>query len=410
MILKKPIKLLIFNNYFFVLIMLIPFIQPEFFSNNYITNSIYSYSRILFSVILFLFYISRLRYSKFVLVLTIFFAWKAAITYVNTPTFFGSYLLSILPIIAFVLLLEMVIQNNPAILLKALSHILGFFILINLVLMLLYPQGLFIESLRAGEFRSAHFLGIENALAYIEIPSLVIFSIYSWYCKKRFDKFVIIQIIAVLVTFFITKSGTAIVTLLTLLACLSLIFNRKIISSVNFKKLMLIYTLLFFLIVVAQSFDFFSSFIRIVLQKDMTLSARTILWHSSFDLIKNSFWTGYGSIPQGGFIIYRSQAYSSHNVILQNMLESGIIGVIILIFLIVMSGRRLDKFNDSILSKILSFGILCVLVSYLTEAYIINYLLLLLVLAFNIKEIINFNNIYFESKDNSRAYSKTDLI
>ncbi|MGL4850145.1 MAG: O-antigen ligase family protein, partial [Clostridium sp.] len=137
---------------------------------------------------------------------------------------------------------------------------------------------------------------------------------------------------------------------------------------IRFKSMLVAYVLFYYGIVILKIQYIFSDFIIEVLGKDLTFTGRVELWEVAKELIKNNSIKGIGTQSTTNLIYSAKQGkyLSSHNQILQNIIENGIIIIptIIIIFFIV--NKVIEK--DKEIELIASIGMVGMLIILFSEA------------------------------------------
>ncbi len=165
--------------------------------------------------------------------------------------------------------------------------------------------------------------------------------------------------------------------------------NNKLL---NIKTYSIIYTFSFFGIIVYNMQENIFKFIYKFLGKDITFTGRTIIWKIAIAMIKKRTLLGYGVSGNTNIIQYLNNKYlSAHNQFIQIALEGGLISVVFFINIFYQSFRKLLKYRNEKSSKILSLGIIAVLLVLFSEAMGIYDILILLCFSYNIEKIINTN-------------------
>lgn len=231
-----------------------------------------------------------------------------------------------------------------------------------------------------------YFLGGKNQIAMTTVITIPIIYMYSLSIYNKIKPFPILIILMGISTTFLAGSGTGIViSVLTALFVFSPI--RKFPS---YKSYMFVYIFIFFGLVVYRLHEkLFGDFIINVLHKDLTLTNRTYIWDVVIDKYKESWIIGSG---RGNQVINEKITWlnvnEAHNGFLQIALETGIIGILSLIFILIMVGKKIKIKKNHLFSKVLSFSIFAYMIIGLTEsAFHRKELWILLILAYGVENI-----------------------
>lgn len=366
------------TNILFLLI--IPLVVPDYFQQLGIITDIFT----LITGIMFFFLIGITFYRKefniFVILSFIFFIWRSFSSYYYSDGVLD--LVNSFRILTLILLINLTIKKYPNSTLKALNLIFGFYIVLNFISYFMFPMGLYAEM----DGDPAWILGIENQFGFFMIPGVSLVVLYSWYKYKKISGYALLIIILTLVTLLKAWSATAIVAIFFILISIFINLRKRIRPIYSFLNLSVIYIIFWFVLVRFNSIDLFETIITDVLGKDLTLSGRTRIWDAVFEAIPSSIWYGFGinSEVLGGIVTY----FAAHNMILQIMLDVGVIGLILFLLCVTIPGIKLQKFNKSQISVLLLIGIFGILMGGLTESYRLNYIFLLLTITYNLRYVI----------------------
>ena len=242
------------------------------------------------------------------------------------------------------------------------------YVLINILLMIIYPNGIFPQY-------GIYFLGIRTrftefsiALMYI---SLIYYNEYSSKNKKDRKKLITSYVLAIINILSKWVATGIVVIVLTILFYLLLRLLR------NKKKLSLVYCF-GFLILIALSINLingnllnlFSGLFEL-LNKDITLTGRTIIWENAIYVAKNYFLFGFGYVNDGNIISYHNGLWQAHNTILQSMCECGIFGTLTLFMMIFKQGfpNKIDNKKINSLNVAIIFSFLIMMMTEITYYY-----------------------------------------
>lgn len=267
--------------------------------------------------------------------------------------FFGLYLL-----------IKNYINNKEAF--KIIYKMIFLYVFLNIILMIMYPKGLF-------PMYGIYFLGIRTRFTEYSIALIYIsFMYYNNFSNKdkKNKNVLIISIILALINVFMKWIATGIITII--LIFLIYVCIRKI------KKINFIYIIDFILLIIVSInlingnlLNLFSGIFEI-LHKDITLTGRTIIWDNAILMAEKYFWSGYGYINDGNIITYSNGLWQAHNTILQSICESGIIGTIIFFLMLFKLGypscQKCNKKN-SVLNISVIFGFLIMMMAEILYYY-----------------------------------------
>ena len=255
-----------------------------------------------------------------------------------------------------------------------------FYLIINLLVLLAYPGGL---------FEGLFFLGYRTRIVEVFITGIVASAYID--CKQQGSSFRtwaicligLIQIIKLWVATALVGLG-------------ALILSYVVLSRLpSFCKPSMFRVITCFGFVLTIAFCFFnanlifSDFIQIVLHKSASLSDRTAIWAIAIEMIEASPLFGYGIVDNGNHILWvtswSSMYWQAHNTILQILLDGGLIGLFSYIALLfhVSSQLKRAQITGKLLAVFLSAWIALNIMS-ISEIFVLQnyyFLFFLLVLA-----------------------------
>lgn len=204
--------------------------------------------------------------------------------------------------------------------------------------------------LRADDGSPTYFFGPDNYSAFFIIPMLGVLLYLGCGNSKRirFRKKDVALLVSLTICYVWTGSVTAACSLLILTVASMLISANKI-TARAFSIIGLI-VLLAFALVLILGFDiqnYFTSLFRFVGkgEKGISLNSRTYIWEQSLHLIKDHFLFGVGDLSESeisNYVLYG--ASHAHNILLELMLRSGIIGTIGYLFFMTYPLVRYKKY------------------------------------------------------------------
>ena len=251
--------------------------------------------------------ISALRYLVFLYILIAYckhprlnrydVLWGLFVVYLlfTTVVKHGSIANVIGPAIDFSLLLMMyhVFRNDMRDMLRASTGALSFYIYLNLVLVILFPDGLWTDPIsgRGYFLLGGNYNGIGARCVMALVTNLLIFA-DSRAAKVNFACLTVASLATVILVGSMT-STVCILGLLAIWAFVQLKRHRLIVLSF-FLVYMLAQLIIVFTLSDLTNASHLVDFIEIVLHKDLTFTKRTDLWANSAELIAHSPWLGYG--------------------------------------------------------------------------------------------------------------------
>lgn len=278
-------------------------------------------------------------------------------------------------IAAIIILFKIYLEEDAQSLLIVITHILETLIVVNLITVLLYPDGLYTTLGSTG--REANwFLGYKNPMVRLMIPACVFSHAYSLLYNSKYTKWAWWMTIISFVTVVLVDSSTGILGIFTF-SLISFMCNKKIglslIKKINLKKILFIIFLINFLILELRKQNFFVFIIETLLHRSAdNLTGRTTIWDISVGIISENPWFGYGAASDS---VMHSYIYASHphNYILYLLIQGGIVALVLFVAMVIVSDKALAgvtsiEYKGIVLAGIISFWIMGIAES-LTGAY-----------------------------------------
>lgn len=256
-------------------------------------------------------------------------------------------------------------KRRPYFLLSNLTDVLLYLVIVNLMIVFIYPKGIIDE---------IYFIGIRTRTTDVLFP-LIAFSLICDYLKGITIS--VRTIIALTVSFAtIVKLWIATAIVGGIIICAFLLFqNSKIINKfTNLYVIVLVGLVVNYLVVYVDIAKQFAWFIQGVLHKSITLSARTMIWEKAKVIINQSLLFGYGMTDNGNFVWHGYSAnemgyWQAHNMWLQMLHDGGLITTSLFVYLICMCGKKLKKYNNLFSVKVLLSVIMTFFIMMISEIY-----------------------------------------
>mgnify|MGYP001161737690 FL=1 len=380
----------IFTKKYFIVLFILPFIGINVIDDNILLSSA---SKMVVSIIGYLMLFENFNYNKNIL---------------------NIKLILLVMLYSFIILFSAVINNNITIGMIYTNFVyIGFIIYINycmkdfknfinalnilVTLLIIYNLilAIFVQSsymyigyqgsqkVFVGTFES------RNGISMVMIPAIAFILIRSEYIYEKVRNKDILLCFMVLIIILLSKSSTGFIV--GSLLVIYVLLLKKIKINININKLMSIYTIIYTQVVIFRIQEtVFRGFIENTLQKNVTLTGRTLIWDFIMKIIPNSLIFGYGRndiIAQNAIIRDVTEA---HNGLLEILLCTGIIGLFVFILILLNAFKALNKSNSKI-SYILSMAIFLYFCIALTESaftYTKIGFWILIIISSNIEKII----------------------
>lgn len=239
---------------------------------------------------------------------------------------------------------------------------LGIFYVINLITYIMRVVGVPIYP---------SFLGIDNRWIYFLLPWTIIAFINDYNKNKKLTYSKKIYIISLLSLVIVWSMGAVLAFLVLPISYYMIkLLTKKysIVKSYISRLVFWVFLILNYILVNNLIIKLFANFIRNTLNKDITLSGRTNLWAGVIKVLKNSPFLGMGVQTQDfdlnffynvGLHAPGSRVNHPHNHLLYVAYRGGLLSVVVLLIIIYLFMKSLDKSKDKkymmiVLSSIIS--------------------------------------------------------
>lgn len=340
---------------------------------------------LVFCIVLFIQYFKQtIQLSEYNWRVNIWWGVYTLIAYTLTSTYLGlTPLFHWLNIIIFLLIGVCYWQNDIVNSIKYIANIFSFLIYVNAVLLLLFPDGLWVDHEWIGGGNSArHLFGNYNQIGFVCLLGITAQAMYTFATKRgRFNLFILL--IVSIGSVILVGSMTSTVGLCILGAYI--ILHQYIKRPKIYLTIFTIFYIAFFIIIVwygtsIEEIELMTKFVENVLSKDTTFTHRTELWSNSVYKIQQSPWLGFG-IQSIEWNLTHINGSGPHNLWLMLLLQGGIVlcgGFVINVIFVVRKAL-----NAATSASILGIVSICVFfLMSLFEAYNIIQTFLLLQLIY----------------------------
>ena len=248
-------------------------------------------------------------------------------------------------------------------------------IYINLFTEIAYPNGLY----RGTRYFANWFLGYYNIHTRYFIPALMIAYMYMNYTEKKTRTYLLTAVV-ILSAILVWSAG--VIVSMAGLAITSTVFKNKT-SLFNYYNYWMIHLVFFVLIIVMKLQRYFRWLIDNVLGKWNSLGGRMAVWQTDLRLIGKSFLVGYGLEYDEERSRYFVWAVHSHNQLLEILHQGGIIYLVLMIAIIILAGKHLNRYKSSEIVKVISIAFLGWCIHSLVEPHITPFLMGMFIIAYH---------------------------
>lgn len=324
-------------------------------------------------VVLFMFLVERKKVSPLLIVMTIFILFIVGRTYLmHGETVYSIQQLSIPYLIT--LYVEYLKENDLfCIALKTFKLLLGILIVIDIITMIKYPNGLYMTI-----YPDNWFLGYKTERLEYYLPFLVISAFLDLEKTHKIKGWTFFYSV-ILCGIFLRESATAAMWSLILLCVLFGLINlaknvqpvmsvlRKLMDS---KVIILIYSFVTLSVFSIQSSKIMQYIILDIFRKDITLHTRFEIWEECFNALQGNVGLGMGYLSYEKYQILTGNPFatSAHNMVLQILMMGGVMGLVLYFLFIstTVKGSRL-----TIIQLPAVAGIIIVLLVGVTSAEVV---------------------------------------
>ena len=375
-----------FNKTSFLIFIIIPFLKPislQYISNLQLIDKILDIWKIASIGIIFIVYFLNLKITK-TLILIILFEMSIILSSIINNVNLVKPINNFLTIVAFSMLVELIIRSDLKKFIKIILNIQIPLFFINLVLIIIYPNGLdFANLYTKNHVNPLLFLSVDNGFSKWIIPFIgFVFMRYN-------NKFILISLwILSLISIIIIDSASCLLAFV-IFTILIAIYNKVKIKKVEIITLSSLYVVISIIVLYFNTkLDFFN-IISQMLGRSATLTGRTELWPLAINLIEQKPIFGYG-YTSGNIEIWGG-FFSSHNALLEILIHGGIFSLFIFIVIMLRTIKNMNK-SYSYINTIIFAVIFSYFLILFVETGLNIYLFTFIILANNVR-MFNSNSV-----------------
>ena len=245
-------------------------------------------------------------------------------------------------------------------------------IFLNTICVFLFPNGLNTSVSSSGNRQIIYLLSNDNQFGKYLFSGFALI----WFTEETLSKknhfFSITTLLMILATYFKTQSGSGLIASIILSAFYILYHFDPLKKIFSFKIFTIAIAVAASGLLLGARFLYSNrTVVRMIAKltgKDMTFSGRLFIWRQGiFKFFENPIW-GYGKAVGDAIVRYAGHRYSAHNIFLQILLESGLIGLCLFALIFISSGIVGDKIIEQYDSvRILNIGIFTSFVYFFME-------------------------------------------
>ena len=380
----------IFTKKYFIVLFILPFIGINVIDGNILLSSA---SKMVVSIIGYLMLFENFNYNKNILnikliLLVMLYSFIILFSAVINNNITMGMIYTNFVYIGFIIYINYCMKDFKNFI-NALNILFTLLIIYNLILAIFVQSSYMYIGYQGSQKVFVGTFESRNGISMVMIPAIAFILIRSEYIYEKVRNKDILLCFMVLIIILLSKSSTGFIV--GSLLVIYVLLLKKIKIKININKLMSIYTIIYTQVVIFRIQEtVFRGFIENTLQKNVTLTGRTLIWDFIMKIIPNSLIFGYGRndiIAQNAIIRDVTEA---HNGLLEILLCTGIIGLFVFILILLNVFKALNKSNSKI-SYILSMAIFLYFCIALTESaftYTKIGFWILIIISSNIEKII----------------------
>lgn len=380
----------IFTKKYFIVLFILPFIGINVIDDNILLSSA---SKMVVSIIGYLMLFENFNYNKNILnikliLLVMLYSFIILFSAVINNNITMGMIYTNFVYIGFIIYINYCMKDFKNFI-NALNILFTLLIIYNLILAIFVKSSYMYIGYQGSQKVFVGTFESRNGISMVMIPAIAFILIRSEYIYEKVRNKDILLCFMVLIIILLSKSSTGFIV--GSLLVIYVLLLKKIKINININKLMSIYTIIYTQVVIFRIQEtVFRGFIENTLQKNVTLTGRTLIWDFIMKIIPNSLIFGYGRndiIAQNAIIRDVTEA---HNGLLEILLCTGIIGLFVFILILLNAFKALNKSNSKI-SYILSMAIFLYFCIALTESaftYTKIGFWILIIISSNIEKII----------------------
>lgn len=277
----------------------------------------------------------------------------------------GNYTATIL---TFCMLLELALTKSPETALDMLVLPMTVLVLVNFVLMCIYPTAL---CTGGGYNYRYNFLGIDNFLAPILVPYTFLTALRATMKRGHLDWFAYAMMVVSSISIMLIWAATGLMGMAVTLVFLLFFYQRKGQQLFCFVTTMLVGFGLFYGVVIFRLQDLFAFFIEGVLHKGLSFTGRTDIWDEAIRLFLLSPFLGWGYTSSGRvYRLVKNKYYHAHNAFLEILVEGGLGAMGGYLLMLSAAGKQLMIYRKHDYACLISAGLMASFLMMSMESYL----------------------------------------
>lgn len=328
-----------------------------------------------FCVFAYVFFYQRKKNFHISLLMSCYYGLMSFLDWLHGEDIQIVYLMTCVAVLVF---MEAQLQDDFVLTIRYLSFFLSVYIIINLLTILKYPDGLFSSGIT---HNPCYLLGHRNSIVKYAIPMITSCSVWAYIKKKNYYPiYVGVVFLINLFSAYKVWSGSALIALVMMLG---VTMTAYYIKRMKFKWVYFGALAAFIAISILRLQDKFAFLIEGILHKDLTMTGRTDFWDIGLPYIRQNFWMGTGKV--GGEYLggYLTSFTTLHSFYLDMLFRGGLLLFLAFWGVIFITSRGIASTENYVINNIFlgcMSGYLCVgLVEPITDAVFLLLFVVLLV-------------------------------
>lgn len=327
-----------FDNPRIITILAIPFYKPilfQYISELYIIENLYIYWKILAAGFILsclgIYSISNNRIPKMVFAISIF-EWIILLSTFVFDGDIGRALIDAISMVSYIAFWVFSIKWSGRFTLRILKNIISILLIINFGSMVMFPNGIPAD-LYYNQENALYFMTTDNGSTLFLIFAVTILVLDGQRNSKKGKYENRVLLCVCFLSALLSHSATAIITLTLFFIGLFLIAKCKQIWKEMPKVFLITNCLLLVYLFTLQDSAVMSFIMTQILHRSSTFTGRYELWSTAWKMIENQPWIGYGRLSHD-YIAAWGGYFSSHNMILEILLQGGVLALISFVALV----------------------------------------------------------------------------
>lgn len=364
---KKSFTITVLNNRILIVLFILPFIEPIYLNSIIWSDKIFNVCYIFAILIAGIMLIeNRFNLSNALKLLCTFFIFLCFSTIIHKNSL-GLVINYIGKSLIFSIVMEYAIRNRCYKILDTLEILLEIIIIINFITIIVFPNGLYVNSTEYIVNSENWFMGFKNVHIRTMLPTVALSISNSYRKLNKIGTNSIFIVFLVFISVILINSSTAIVGM-TIFILLTIVFKYNIFTKIaSVKNALFALVLIFLGIYYLHIQNIFAFFLEDVLGKDLTFHNRLIIWKKSIDLIAKNPLLGIGYQPTDKFYLLLGAPHS-HNYYLFTVLISGILGGIVMCLFYVVVSKKIIKYRKMSSAACFQAMVISIFIMGLTES------------------------------------------